>query len=148
MYSAYGDAKRKNPKVSRKDFWSKHTLKFSRLPGYEKLSNKAYSKLMHEKLEERRTQLLKKLQRPGRLTKETLKKVKPGSLPASTKKGGRRPIVLSYCIKARNEYLEFYFGIVRSFKQASAKFRNGDFSAIFPRGTYFPHGMTMAIPPP
>ena len=148
MHAAYGDAKRKNPKVSKKDFWSEHILKFSRLPGHESKSNKEYAKLMHNKLEERRSKLLKSLEKSGHLTKDVLKKVKPGSLPASSKKGGRRPLVLSYCIKAKNEYLSFYFGVVRSFKQACAKFRSGDFSANFPRGTYRPHGMTIMEAPP
>ena len=147
MHAEYGDAKRNNSKVSKKDFWSEHTLKFSRLPGHEELSQREYIKLMHNKLEERRLTALKKLEKRGYLTKDTLKKVKPGSLPASTKKGGRRPIVLTCCKKAWKNYISFYFSVVERFKNASEKFRNGDLTVEFPKGTYKPHGMTMVVPP-
>ena len=42
-YGAYNDAKRKNPAVSKKDFWEHHRLKFEKLPEYEHLGEKKVS---------------------------------------------------------------------------------------------------------
>ena len=144
-YFAYGDyhqALNKNPKVSKKDFWREHKLSFTRLPGYGELSQKEYSELMNKKLEERRQKILSESEAKFR-TKTELKRVQPGSLPKKTKKGTRRPLVLSNDSVARKIFLDWYFNIVEQYKEACVKYRQGDFTVLFPPGTYRPPGLAI-----
>ena len=112
-YFAYGDyqqALAKNLKVSKKDFWREYKLSFTRLPGYENLSQSEYAELMNKKLEERRQKILSESEARFR-TKTELKRVSPGSLPKKTKKGTRRPLVLTSDSVARRVFLDWYFNI-------------------------------------
>ena len=70
-------------------------------------------------------------------------KIRPGALPKNTKKGGRRPLVLSVCMKAKRAFLAVYFDFVESFKKASEKYRERNFLAPFPKGSYMPPGNTV-----
>ena len=139
----YNAAKRYNPNVSLKDFTDIYELSYKRLPGYEELSHKEYVNLMHDKLEKRRVELIKKHQEKNKsfLGREALRQVVPGTLPFKTKKGGARPLVLSRCQEAKKQILDWYFGILSEYKIASGKFRRGHFSVEFPVGTYRPPGV-------
>lgn len=131
-YHDYNLARRKDPKVSKDDYWSEHTLKFSRLPGCEDLSAEEYQTFMYEHLEEHRRELLEKMQGVVFLGGKRLRKVVPGSLPKASKKGGRRPLVLSTCIHARRAYLDLYFSFVEKYQEVSKRFRAGEFDLDFP----------------
>ena len=142
-WTNYQKAKRKDLKVSIKDFEETHTLTFSRIDGYENLSQREYKKLMHTKLEERRVIADKERSKENKtyLGVELLKQIEPGSLPKSTKSSTRhtkRPRVLSVCPLRRQEVLGFYFDCYNKFKQASHKLRNGIIDAIFPQGMFKP----------
>ena len=139
----YNAAKRYNPDVSLMDFTDIYELSYKRLPGYEELSHKEYINLMHAKLEKRRSELIEKHlgQKKSFLGREALREVVPGTLPLRTKKGGARPLVLSRCQVAKQEILNWYFGILSEYKIASDKFRRGNFSVEFPIGTYRPPGV-------
>ena len=141
-YGAYNDAKRKNPAVSKKDFWEVHTLKFEKLPEYEHLDKKQYHKTLLSELEKRRAELVAKRYAEGKgfMGAEALKRVIPGSLPANPKKGGMRPIALSACQEAKKEVLRWYFSVVEEYKKASEKYRKGELNTQFPPGTYRPSG--------
>ncbi len=141
-YGEYNQAKKKNPKVARKDYWREHKLSFKRLPQYEDLSQEEYADMMHKKLEERRLKILEESEAKFR-TKSELKRVKPGSLPKKTKKGTRRPLVLTNDMSVYREYLEWYFDKVEKFREACEKYRLGDFTVIFPPGMYRPPGLAI-----
>lgn len=145
MYCKYNEARRKDPEVSRDDYWAEHTLKFSRLPGYENLPAKEYQAFMYEHLEKHRRELLEKMEGVSFLGAKRLRKVIPGSLPRSSKKGGRRPLVLSTCVHARRAYLELYFSFVEKFQEASRRFRAGELDVEFPEGMFRPPGNTIMV---
>lgn len=144
-YFEYNRAKRKDPNISRDDYCSEHTLKFSRLPGNEHLTDKEYQSMMYKHLEEHRRELLEKMGDTVFLGAKRLRKVVPGSLPKSSKKGGRRPLVLSTCIHARRAYLDLYFSFVEKYQKASERFRAGEFDVEFPSGMFRPPGNTIKV---
>ena len=81
-----------------------------------------YKKMMLEKLEERRREIVNRIlqQNPNHrfLTKEELRRVIPGTLAAEPKKSTRhekRPLVLSVSAEAKQGYLDWYFPIYRLF---------------------------------
>lgn len=141
--SQYQLAKRSNPHVRKKDFYSYHTLKYRRLPGYEHLSKEQYKKLMQEKLERLRLEIVEEYKKKGHkfLTRAQLLQVTAGTAPKSTKTSKRfdfRPLVLSLCIEAKRRFKAWYFPIFNQYRLASKQYLMGDDSAVFPPGTYKP----------
>ncbi len=142
-WAKYNSAKRFNPSVSIKDFIHVIHLEYERLPGYEELSQKEYSVLMHEKLEKRRVEIVRKrkLNGLGFAGKEALLKIPAGALPVRSKKGdstSHRPRVLCVCQKKRAKWYEWYFQKYFLYKEASRKHRDGELHVSFPPGTYPP----------
>ena len=142
-WTAYNRAKRGNPNIPIKNFETTYKLKYHRIPGYEDLSRKEYAKMLSKKLEERRSEIVKKRLEEGKgfLGTELLKQVVPGSRPQRTKRSDRnsfRPRVLSICPLRRQESLKFYFDCYVNFKHASKKLRDGILDTIFPHGMYKP----------
>jgi len=146
-WQRYNNLKRKCPTLKPKDCETTHTLTYSRLPGFETLSKSQYASRMLKELEKRRGEVIQKRlsERKGFATAETLKKQYPGTKPKATKTSTRethRPLVLTSCLKAKQTFLDFYFGMLGAFKLASHKFRNGIANYEFPPGTYLPTRMT------
>lgn len=142
-WGAYYEAKRWHKKVSIKDFTEEYTLEYKRLPGYEGLSQKEYSKLMHTKLEARRVQIVRKRYAEGRgfAGVETLLSLSPGALPKNPKRStstSHRPRVLCVCPERRKEALDWYFSIYFDYQESSESYRDGDYTTDFPPGTYKP----------
>jgi hypothetical protein len=144
-WAAYNAARRWNVQVKVKDYVEEFYLSYERLPGYEKLSQKEYAMLMMEKLEAARLRVLETRKKEGHAEPagpEALKRLKPGARPWKTKTSGRfthRPRVLSISPKRYAETTEWYFETYKEYHRASAKFRAGDFTVAFPRGSYRPH---------
>ena len=139
----YQNARRFNPDVDISRYQTRYRLKYSRLPGYEHLSQDNYREMMLRKLEDRRLAVVEKRLKAGKPfpNAKALREVKPGSLPRFTKQSTRhskRPIVLCSCPQTRNERLSSYFSLVSQYKDASARYLKGDLSAPFPPGTYRP----------
>lgn len=149
-WAAYNAAKRYKH-VNIKDFTEIVTLEYARLPGYEHLSQKEYAKLMHEKLEERRLEIVKNRYSKGEtfMGREKLKLVRAGTIPKNTKTSSRtthRPRILSLSNKSRAAAKSWYFTIYYAYKDASIRFRKGDMTVVFPPGTYRPY--SSCRPPP
>jgi REP element-mobilizing transposase RayT len=150
--TAYYRAKRYGAKVRKSDFFEEFTLTYARLPGYEHLTQKEYAILMHNKLEERRQEILRARAAEGKSSSvggKRLKQVVPGSFPKTTKTSTsttHRPRVLSLCHQKRAEMRTWYFGILFHFKDASNRYRQGELSAEFPAGTYRPYVGPVAYP--
>lgn len=143
-WTAYNEAKRWRPEVKVTDFLEAHTLRYMRLPGYEELSQKEYVKLMKEKLEVRRQEILaaRRAEGKGFAGPSAIRKTVPGSFPSTTKTSTQhthRPRVLSVCPKRRAETLAWYFRIYYAHQAASYEYRNGNLNAGFPPGTYKPY---------
>ena len=142
-WTAYNAARRYNPNVKKKDFTTLRKLTYSRLPGYEHLSQHDYKVLMLKKFEERRMKIIRERNEQGKgfLGKEALLKIKPGSAPFQTKKSTReskRPLVLTRSRETKKEFLKFYFDTLQSHRSASRLFRQGYLDVKFPPGTYRP----------
>ena len=147
-WQRYNAAKKRNPSARIRDFVEIVELKYDRVPGYEHLSQREYAKMMLEKLEKRRAQIVKENLEKGKryLGRENLLQVIPGSRPMKTKTSTRtshRPRVLCICPVRRKDTYKWYFDRYYSYKEASKRYRAGELDVVFPPGTYKPH-----IPPP
>ncbi len=142
-WTKYNDAKRQNFKVAVKNYFESYTLKYERLPGYEKLSQEEYVNLMLKKLEERRVVIVNNLKAKGHIFpgKKKLQQTKSGCSPLRTKKSRRdykRPLCLTKCLELKQKFLSWYFSIYELYKIASKKYLQGDDTALFPKFTYKP----------
>lgn len=147
----YNAAKRYNKKISIKDYTDVYELKYERLPGYEHLSQKEYAKLMHKKLEEHRVEIVKaRLEKgEGFAGREALLETIPGSRPKKTKTSTRsshRARILCGCPVTRASELEWYFGTYEQYKEASKRYRDGEYDVEFPPGTFRPPEVTVRRP--
>ena len=148
---AFNAARKRDKAAPLKDFIKTHTLRYARLPGYEHLTQQEYSKLMHRKLEERRLEIVKRRRAQGKgfLGRDALLRTLPGARPKNTKtskRGERRPRVLSVCNQRRAHCREWYYAKQNAYREASARYRAGDLSVEFPHGMYKPYIRTQ--PPP
>ena len=139
-YGEYHTRRRNDPTLSPEDFTDKYLLRFSRLPGFEDMTQGVYEKEILKRLESRRLEKVSEWRKKGHrfLSKQELRKVISGSFPKKTKKGNIRPIVLSSCRETKKKILDWYFGIVRSYREASKRFREGAMLVKFPPMTYLP----------
>lgn len=143
-WTEYHSKLRYDPTAKVQDFTETYRLKYERILGYESLSRKEYKELMLRKLEERRQLILERRRIEGKgefPPIEAILSVKPGTVPHSTKTSTRssfRPMILTACKETKKAYLAFYFAVKEAYTEASRKFRNGDRSVKFPRGTYCP----------
>ncbi len=141
--AGYNDRKRWDRKIRRKDFIKTFTLKYTRLPGYEHLTQADYKALMLKKFKERLQALIaeRKAKGLGFLGRRALLAQTPGSLPQHTKTSTRtshRPFVLTMCKETRKRILSWYFGIREAYRYASERFRRGARDVVFPPYTYKP----------
>jgi hypothetical protein len=146
-WKEFNDARRWNSSVSITDFTDDFYLKFARLPGYEKLSQGAYVRMMREKLRARTEQIVRARGSKGVAGTAALLKVKPGSRPKHTKESGptdHRPRVLSKDPSRRSKGKAWYFAIYFAYVKASAAYRGGSNRYAFPPGTYKPPAFTVA----
>jgi len=147
-WKKYNDAKRWDPNVPIEKFLETHSLKFSRLPGYEGLSQAEYESMMRRKLKKRTADIIR--QRAGKpcLGADKLTMVQPGSRPHRTKTSSRydhRPRVLSRNPKRRATGNDWYFQTIGEYKHCSKLYRAGDLTVVFPKGTYKPPLFTVAF---
>jgi hypothetical protein len=142
-WARYNSAKRYNKSIRFDDYVRHITLKYERLPGYEKLSQAAYAKMMMRKLEERRQKIVADRLKVGLsfMGRNRLLTIQPGSLPVSTKTSSRyshRPRILAVDHKRRAEYRDWYFSTLQQYIDASRRYRQGDRKVRFPAGTFLP----------
>ena len=142
-WGAYNAARRFNPELSKQQFIEEVTLRYERLPGYEELSQKEYSRLMHEKLEAHRLDIVnqRKAQGLGFVGRDELLKVQPGATPKTTKVStltSHRPRAISVCPLRRAECEKWYFDHYFTYREASPRYRRGETEVAFPRGMYPP----------
>jgi len=147
-WKEYNDARRWDKSVSIEEFTEVCILKYERLPGYEKLTQPEYERVMRLKLNRRTAEVIRKRKGKPSFGASNLLRVIPGSRPIKTKKSGprdHRPRVLSRDPKRRAIAKEWYFGIVFHYRCSSEQYRTGDLSVTFPPGTYKPPLFTVAF---
>jgi len=143
-WGALYEARRWNQKVSVKEYTVEYVLEYKRLPGYEGLSQEEYARVMHEKLEARRVEIVRKRYESGKgfAGRKGVKSITPGAYPRTTKRShasSHRPRVLCVCPKRRVEALNWYFEMYFEYQEASRKYRvEGEFMLEFPPGMYKP----------
>ena len=150
-WTAYNAARRYDPRVSIKDYTEIRKFKYQRLPGYEELPQAQYAKMMGEKLEQRRVEIVRKRYAEGKsfLGRERLLQMIRGSRPVKTKTStikSHRPRILSVSNQRRAAGKAWYFHIYYHYKSASKEYREGNLNAVFPEGTYRPY-LVSPIPP-
>jgi len=139
----FNDRVRNNKQLKPEDFSEKFTLKYSRLPGYENISQQEYEKVMLEKLKHRQMEIVSERKKLGKgfAGVEALKKTAPGSIPKFTKtstRNSKRPLILTSCLETKNRFLEKYFAVRQMFTEAYYTLKEGAKYALFPSGTYHP----------
>lgn len=150
-WGEYNAARRWNVEVSVKAFTDTVKLSYARLPGYEHLSQREYAKLMREKLENRRKQIVDKRAAKGLgfVGRERLLKLPRGRRAKNTKRSARhdfRPRILAVCAKRRAKWVAWYFDVFFAFKDASKRYRSGEVDVAFPEGTYKPYCSALSPP--
>lgn len=148
-WKEYNDARRWNQSVSIEDFTEFHSLTYTRLPGYDGMSQAEYASMMRQKLHKRTQEILDKRNGRASLGPERLTLVSPGSLPKKTKVSGQydhRPRILSRCPERRSAGEAWYFTIYYEYKECSKRYRAGELDVEFPKGTYKPLLFTVAYP--
>ena len=149
-WSQYRSAKRANPNVPIKNYTEAFKLKFSRIPELDELTEEQYQDYLRSRVELDREELVKEHYAEGRVafkSRRELMQVQASSKASKPKKSGRhdaRPLVLTKCMEAKREFLEWYFSIYERYKQAVEEYFQGDFSTDFPIGTYRPPGVLIA----
>jgi hypothetical protein len=142
-WRSYRDKKRFNKHLRPKDFEKTYTLEYTRLPGYESLSQAEYVNILIKKLEERRQQIIKTryLEGKGFAGIKALLSIKSGDKPKSTKtnkKYERQPLILTSCAKTKKEFKWQYRTIREQFTFAYLSIKDGKENVFFPTGTYRP----------
>ena len=150
-WSSYKAHKRYNPKITIADYTAVCKLKYSRIPGYEHLSQEDYRDLMLSKLEKRRLEIVNELKRNGHVfpKKSILRQVTPSTRaknPKVSKRYDFRPLVLTCCEETKKAFLALYFGIYEAYKKAVKRYLAGDTLVRFPPGTYKPPGPFVPYP--
>ncbi len=141
----YGKAKRRKKNIDPDHFVERYEIKFEKIPGYEHLSQKEYSKVIQAEYERRRLKIIEELESKGHVwsSREALRKTRSTDFaksPKRHKEGSRVPLVLSLCMERRAEFLSYYFSKLVAFKKASLAYLSGDRTAEFPEGTCIPPG--------
>jgi REP element-mobilizing transposase RayT len=140
----YNAAKKRDPYARIKDFQQIVSLEYERLPGYQHLSKKEYAKLMLEKFETRRVRIVneRKAKGLGFLGPEGMRRTPPGAPPINSKTSTRnthRPRVLCICPVRKAGALAKYFQTHFEYKDCSKRYRAGDLTVVFPKGTHKPY---------
>lgn len=142
-WTAFNNAKRVNKDVHPKDYSETFELTFSRIPGYESLSQREYLLMMEQKAEKRRGEMIAERLAKGEgfAGVDAIRATEPGAFPKHTKQAGhhtQRPLVLTLNPEARKVVLDEYFRRLDAYRRASQRYRDGNLNAEFPPGTYRP----------
>lgn len=144
-WKQYNDARRFNPKVPIENYTEIVMLKYTRLPGYENLSQAEYEAKMREELIKRTAEAIAKRKGKRALGVEKLLRIRAGSRPRQSKqrvRGESRPRVLSkdpiLCAKG----YRWHTDKCSDFRASSRQFRKGDLLVEFPKGSYRPTSFT------
>ena len=167
--SDYTRAKLRNKNANPKDYTEYYDIYFARIPGCEHMSQKEYRAYLLDAYEERRKRIIAEFDAKGHVWLDEVKpkpeKPKGSSSaksvleddenetetprdkaknPKRSERYSKRPLVLSVCSLAREEFLNWYFTILTRYKKASRAYLDGDPLAPFPPGTIKPPGPYVA----
>ena len=150
-WSRYNEARRWSRDVAVKDYLEEYTLEYKRLPGYAELSQAEYKKLMYQKLEQYRQEVLATRGKSTARPRAPLQVI-PGGRPRHSKTSTRtshRPRIIAGNPSVRRSAYDWYFGVWYEYKESSLRYRSGELDTPFPPGTYRPPSFTVkhTVPP-
>ncbi|MCB0319503.1 MAG: hypothetical protein KDD60_01175 [Bdellovibrionales bacterium] len=149
-WALYNSHKRWKKSIDIANYVTTFRLKYSRLPGYEALSQAKYVAVMKRKLKLRTAEIVKKRLAEGKtfLGRQRLLQTLPGSRaknPKKTTRWGFRPRIICGCKTTAALMLKWYFSTLAAHHAASYEYRiEGKSEAKFPPGTYRPPDFTCA----
>ena len=115
-------------------------LRFSPLPGTEKLSPgerqsrvRRQCRALEQKFREQREKESKTVLSAARLAKLGYR-----DRPSTPAKKSRKPICRGASQKVIDEFLDAYEGFLKAYRAASISYRKGNFDEVFPRGSFRP----------
>ena len=138
---AYRKAKRKDPKARPEQFKLVYKLKYSKLPGYEHLSQKEYGEKLRRVFEAERIKVVLEREKSGKgfVGRERLRATRVGSRPKNTKNSNYAVAALANTRQKREEEKTYYFDIRYRYRMASEIYRKDPSAKVqFPTGTYPP----------
>jgi REP element-mobilizing transposase RayT len=143
-WAEYNAARRWNKELKIEDFTDTVKLRFTRLPGFEHLSQEDYAKTVFAMVEQERQRIVaaRKAAGKGFMGRKGLLAVIPGTPAKSPKLSSFwdiRPRVISGSARRNKEGYAWYFDLYHRFKAASAQYRAGDLTVEFPPGMYRPY---------
>lgn len=151
-WTRYNSDKRWKKNIDKRDYVTLYTLKYTRLPGYEELSQDDYAALMTKKLREKEALLVQERKAQGKGFLEDRKNlvIPPGTRAKNPKISSRwsfRPRILCSCSKTARMMMKWYFEMLDEHCKASYSYRvEGNKSATFPPGMFRPPDFTCGSP--
>jgi len=142
-YTAYGKAcrlaKNRGKRIPISDFQTKHYLKLTPIPKFAHLSASERREIIVKSVSNRVSRIKKerKAQGLGFLGRERIKLQHHHDAPQSVKRRPR-PICYTKSFEAKKRFMEWFFPWLESFREASRRFRSGDFSVQFPENSIRP----------
>ena len=136
----YHNNKRHNKNLKPSDCTKTYELKYSKLEGYENLSDAEYKDFIYKEYKQRSALLVEDMKAKGVkfMGKKKLEKLEPGSTPLESKKSETCPLILTLCKETRAKFMEWYRDISEKFKIASQRYLKGEYGVEFPMGTFKP----------
>lgn len=152
-HAAVKRARARGEHVSLRDFQTEHTLRISVLPQFRHLSPEERTKLISELIEAKRKSIHEKRLKEGKTTYLGRKAILRQDFEQRPKEVSRRKRPWFYTSNpvARKEAIEEECCRRKVYKEASRRFRSGDYTATFPPSCYLPplhHVPKPEKPPP
>lgn len=136
-YTAYEKARRRagrrGGKVNIRDFQTEHTLHLTPIPQFEELSQEERRKELKKLLRERTIRIKKERKENGQgfLGREKILRQKFSDVPQNVKRSPK-PLCYTRCWETKKEFMAWFFPWVTSYREASRRFRSGEFDVEFP----------------
>jgi REP element-mobilizing transposase RayT len=127
-------AKHTGERVSIRDFQTQHTLRITPLPEFKHLSAEERRAALLKLIQQRVARIKKerKAQGLGFLGREKILRQRHTAVPRSVKRAPR-PICYTKSREAKKRFMEWFFAWLESYRQASKRFRAGEFLVQFPK---------------
>jgi putative transposase len=142
-FTAYQKAKRKaasrGTKVNIRDFQTEHTLRLSPAPQFEGLSQEQRREEIQKLITENVARIKKERKANGQgfLGREAVIRQHFSDLPRSVKRRPR-PICYTKSWEGKKNFMSWFFPWLESYRQASVRFRSGNFQVQFPEYCLMP----------
>lgn len=148
----FQEAERRGHDPQKEAYFRTYTLKYSRIPGYDDCSDEEYEQKIRAAWEIQRVNYITNHEEAGGKypRPEAVNAARRGAYPKTTKIStwdSFRALVLTLCSKTREKCTAAYFQTLGLYREASRRFREGDFAVEFPPGTYRPRA-TLPVPLP